>query len=145
MIQMFLRGVRRSLALRDLTALLAVPQGFTLSVSGTLAACIGQRGTAALLDVWLFAIGAAVGFCSLALLTARAPRSAPNGTIDMSRVAVLNALPVVVIPAAVGATVWIASTAVAFLVAGALTAGLYVALLACVVARVRRPPRPTGA
>ena len=39
-------------AVRCLTAQLAVPQGFTLSVGGTLAATIGQHGTPGPFDVW---------------------------------------------------------------------------------------------
>jgi hypothetical protein len=46
-------------AVRGLTAQLAAAQGFTLSIGGTLAATIGQRGGSDLFDVWLFVAGRA--------------------------------------------------------------------------------------
>lgn len=124
-------------AVRGLTAQLAVPQGFTLSAGGTLAATIGQHGTPGLFDVWLFAVGAGVSFCLLAMLSGSASRVASAGQVALSRAMVLNVLPVVVIPAAVGCAALVPSRPVSFLLAGGLASGLYVVLLAAVAAHGR--------
>jgi hypothetical protein len=126
------RGLRW--AVRGLTAQLAVPQGFTLSVGGTLAATIGQHGTPGLFDVWLFALGAGVSFCLLALMSGSATRSSPADRVPLSRALVLNVLPVVVIPTAVGCAALVPSRPLDFLLAGALASGLYVVWLGVIAA-----------
>ena len=130
------RGLRW--AVRGLTAQLAVPQGFTLSVGGTLAATIGQHGTPGLFDVWLFAVGAGASYCLLAMLSGSATRSGPPDHVPPSRALVLNVLPVVVIPTAVGCAALVPSRPLAFLLAGALASGLYVVLLGVIAAYARR-------
>ena len=55
----------------------------------------------------------------------------------LSRAMVLNVLPVVVIPAAVGCAALVPSRPVSFLLAGGLASGLYVVLLAVVAAHGR--------
>jgi hypothetical protein len=128
-------GLRR--VVRGLTVQLAVPQGFTLSVGGTLAVTIGQHGTPGLLDVWLFAVGAGVSFCLLAVLSGSALQGGPVEQVSLPRAAVLNVLPVVVIPAAVGCAALVSSQQLDFLLAGALASGLYVLLLGLVATYAR--------
>jgi hypothetical protein len=128
-------GLRR--VMRGLTVQLAVPQGFTLSVGGTLAVTIGQHGTPTLWDVWLFAVGAGVSFCLIAVLSGSAQRPGSAGHVSLSRAAVLNVLPVIVIPAAVGLAVLVPSRQWDFLIAGALASGLYVVLLGLVATYLR--------
>ena len=127
-----------------LTTLLVVPQGFTLSVSGTLAAAIVQRGAVAVIDIWLFAVGAGVSFCLLALMSGSVSRSGPRPPLALSRVAVLNVVPVAVIPAAVQCAALVADRGLSFLLAGALATVLYVALLGCVAACLGGKPRATA-
>jgi hypothetical protein len=126
------RGDGLGYAVRGLTVQLAVPQGFTLSIGGTLAAAIGQRGTSDLFDVWLYVVGAGLSFCLLALASGSALGARAGRTGSVSRATVLNVLPVVVVPAAVGAAALIASRPFAFLVAGAVASGAYVTLLGIV-------------
>jgi len=124
-------------AVRRLTIQLAAPQGFTLSIGGTLAATVGQRGASDLLDVWLFVMGAGLSFCLLALMSGSALRGAPRG-VPVSGAAVLNVLPVVVVPTAVGCAALVAPRPLGFLAAGALASGVYVTLLGVIAMRASR-------
>lgn len=113
---------------------LVVPQGFTLSVSGTLAATIVQRGAATVTDIWLFAVGAGLSFCLLALMSGSVARSGTRPQLVLSRVAMLNVLPVAVIPAATQCAALVADRGLSFLLAGPLATGFFVAPLGVVVA-----------
>jgi hypothetical protein len=132
------RGGGLRYALRGLTAQLAAPQGFTLSIGGTLAATVGQRGVSDLFDVWLYVMGAGLSFCLLALMSGSALRAGPGRGVPVSRAAVLNVLPVVVVPAAVGCAALITSRPFGFLAAGALASGVYVTLLGFIAMRASR-------
>ena len=129
-------------AVCSLTTVLVVPQGFTLSVSGTLAATIVQRGAVAVIDIWLFVVGAALSFCLLALVSGGVARSGARPQLALSGVAMLNVLPVAVIPAAVQCAALIADRGLGFLLAGALATGLYIGLLGVVAAFL--PGKPHG-
>ena len=78
-----------------------------------------------------------MSFCLLAVLSGSAIHGGPAAQVSLSRAAVLNVLPVAVIPAAVGCAVLVPSRLLDFLLAGALASGLYVVLLGLVAAYLR--------
>lgn len=121
-------------AVRMVATTLIVPQGFTLSIAGTLAATINHRGRAELLDVWLFLVGAGFVFCLLALVSGCTSRTADSRGGPISGVAVVNVVPVAAMPAAVVGAAWIPADGPGFLTAGALAVVLYVTALAGLVA-----------
>lgn len=122
---------RTAATLRGTLTMLAAPQGFTLSIAGTLAATIGQRGVPGLLPVWLFVVGSSAGFCLLALAVGAASRArAELAAGGLSGRAVLNAAPLAVVPFAVGGSSWIPNALGAYVAAGALATTSYVVILA---------------
>ena len=116
---------------RGLTHLLAGPQGFTLSIGGSLAVAIGHAGYRGLLPVWLFVLGAGAGFCAIALASG-AHRDAPM-PIGMLGLALLNLVPVAVLPLAAMAMWWIDNVDAAFFVCGLVAAASYVLLFAALI------------
>ncbi|MGD9526488.1 hypothetical protein [Pseudonocardia sp.] len=116
-------------ATREAGLLLGAPQGFTLSVAGTLAAVVGQRGMPGPWAAWLFVTGAGLGFCALLLAVGAHHERAVHPPGGLRGGAVFNLLPVAVVPAAVLGTTWIATGAVAFFVAGAIAVIGYLVLL----------------
>ena len=137
--------LRPHFALRDLTSALVVPQGFTLSIAGTLAGTIGQRGIPHIFDVWMFVVGAGLSFCVLAILSGNTRGSARPRPLSISGKATLNLVPIAVMPGAVVGAGFIPNPSVGFLVAGVLASGLYVALLAVVLRLATRRRAVTGA
>lgn len=116
-------------ATREAGLLLGAPQGFTLSVAGTLAAVVGQRGMPGPWPAWLFVTGAGLGYCAVLLAAGAHHERAARPTRGLRGGAVFNLLPVVVVPAAVLGTAWIAAATVAFFLAGAIAVTSYVVLL----------------
>ncbi|MGE3286189.1 MAG: hypothetical protein AB7J32_08810 [Pseudonocardia sp.] len=116
-------------ATREAGLLLGVPQGFTLSVAGTLAAVVGQRGMPGPWPAWLFVTGAGLGFCAVLLAVGAHHEPAVRPVGGLRGGAVYNLLPVAVVPAAVLGTAWIAAAAVAFFAAGAIAVVSYLVLL----------------
>lgn len=129
-------------AVRDLTRMLVVPHGFTLSIAGTLAATVADRGGAGVMDVWLFVLGAGLGFCALAAVsgaaTSRPGRRASEPPAATGAV-VFNLAPLAVVPGAGLGSSWTASHGLGFLLAGLIATIAYVALLGLVVAITARP------
>jgi hypothetical protein len=130
---------------------LGVPQGFTLSVAGTLAALAGQRGMPGPWPAWLFVTGGGLGFCAVLLAVGAHHDRAAGSTGGLRGRAVFNLLPVAVVPAAVLGTAWIAADTLAFFVAGAVVVVAYVVLLGALAwltspgddgGRPVRPPAP---
>ncbi len=105
--------------------MLVVPQGFTLSVTGVFAITLGHLGYPGPAGIWLFVAGAAAGFCGVTLASG-AHREVSNRAVSITGPALLNLLPILVIPTACGATWWVSSDSVAFLAAGICAAALYV-------------------
>ena len=138
------RPLRMWPVLRGTTSMLAAPQGFTLSVAGTLAATIGQRDVAGLLEVWLFVVGGSAGFCLVAVAGGVLHRPGPRGGLSVSRRAVLNVAPVAVVPVAVGGSLRIPSDPLAFLVAGGLATTCYVVMLTLLLWFTGRGRVPDG-
>ena len=109
--------MRWAVAMRALTQALAVPQGFTLSIAGTLTAIIGHYGHPGFLPIWLFVAGSGVGFCTMALGTS-AHRTTPSSGPPVLGAAILNIAPVFVVPAAVAVSWWLKPIELSFFIAG---------------------------
>ena len=129
--------MRWGVAIRALTQVLAVPQGFTLSVAGTLTATIGHYGHPGFLAVWLFVAGSGVGFCTMALATS-AHRTRPPSGAPVLGAAILNIAPVFVVPAAVAVSWWLKPTGLSFFIAGLVAMIGYISWLGAYVLVVRR-------
>lgn len=105
--------------------MLVVPQGFTLSVAGVLALMIGHQGFPGLLAIWLFIAGASIGFCAITLASG-AHTETSNRHVSIVGMALMNLLPVLVVPAACSASWWVGNKSTAFLIAGFCSTVLYV-------------------
>ena len=133
------------MSIRDEVNRLVVPHGFTLSVGGVLAISVGHQEIATPWEVWLFLVGAVGGF-STSILVSAAHRSDVRPAPPLAGAALFNLVPLVVVPLAVSASWWVASHALAALLAGFVTSFGYLALLAAVLtvltAQRRRRPGP---
>ncbi len=130
------------LAVRGLVNMLVVPQGFTLSVTGTFAITLGHRGFPGPVVIWLFIAGAGLGFCGITLISG-ARREAPGRPVSIAGLAMMNLLPAVVVPAAWSASWWISGKTASFLVAGACTSVFYLAGLAAFLVLLHPRTRAT--
>jgi hypothetical protein len=119
-------------AVRGISHMLVVPQGFSLSVTGVFAITLGHRGFPGPVVIWLFTVGAGLGFCCVTLASGahRETSSRPASIVGM---AVANLLPVVVVPAACSISWWIGDKAACFLAAGAGVSVFYLTGLAAFI------------
>jgi hypothetical protein len=113
-------------ALRPTVQMLAIPNGFTLTIGGVLAIAVGDRGYPGVLALWLYVVGGCVGFCLMSALAAAHTRLSDQAGPVSDR-AVFNLVPVAVVPIVYAATHWIADDAGQFALAGFLAVTLYVA------------------
>src|SRR4029077_5798882 len=102
---------------RGLAHQLAAPQGFTLSIAGTLAISIARHPAPRASAIWLFVLGAGVAFCISALVVG-AHRESMTMPVSFLGIALLNLVPVAVVPVAAAAGWWIHNDRVALLVSG---------------------------
>ena len=56
-------------AIRGITHMLVVPQGFALSMTGVFAITAGHRGFPGPTAIWLFVTGAGAAFCGVSLVS----------------------------------------------------------------------------
>lgn len=112
---------------------IAAPQGFTLSVGGTLAGTIAERETTQVFDIWLFVVGGSASFCLLVLITSGTSRTRHYATASLSGLTMLNLLPIVVMPTALVIASSVPGRHLGIAVAGALTTGLYLVFLVALV------------
>jgi len=100
-----------------LAQMLIVPQGFTLAVGGSLAVCIGRHGFPGPAGVWLFVVGAAVGYWLVVIFVGAVcePVHQPVGIVGLG---LLNVTAVFVVPIVTVAHWWIPNEDIAFLAAG---------------------------
>ena len=112
-------------SVRGITHMLVVPQGFTLSVAGVLALTIGHQGFPGLLAIWLFITGASIGFCAITLASG-AHTEVSNRHVSIVGIALMNLLPILVVPAACSASWWVDNESAAFFIAGFCATVLYV-------------------
>ena len=146
-------------AIRGITHMLVVPQGFALSVTGVFAITAEHRGFPGPIVIWLFVAGAGFGFCCVTLASG-AHREASSRPVSIVGMAMTNLLPTVVVPAACGSSWWISDKPACFLTAGACASVFYLAGLAAFIVilhlglprvshqpawpRSRRRPRSAG-
>lgn len=110
---------------RGAVQMLVGPQGFTLSVGGTLAVLIGRRGYPGVVGIWPFVIAAGVGFAVAARATAADSHDEGGGRIVGP--SVYNFTPVVIVPVVPTVAAWLPNDDLAFALAGALVTSSYVA------------------
>jgi hypothetical protein len=77
---------------RGLSHLLVAPQGFTLSIAGTLAISV-QRHAPDAFAIWMFVLGGGLAFCATAL-TVGALRETMTLPVNFVGLALLNLVPV---------------------------------------------------
>lgn len=119
-------------AIRGITHMLVVPQGFSLSVTGVFAITVGHRGFPGPVVIWLFMVGAGFGFCFVTLAS-EAHRETSSRPVSIVGMAMMNLLPAVVVPAACTASWWIGDKPACFLIAGACASVFYLAGLAAFI------------
>jgi hypothetical protein len=121
---------------RGLSHLLVAPQGFTLSIAGTLAISV-QRHAPDAFAIWMFVLGGGLAFCATAL-TVGALRETMTLPVNFVGLALLNLVPVGVVPLAAVAGWWIHRDSAAMFVSGAVAVIAYVWGLAGFLALTRR-------
>jgi hypothetical protein len=107
---------------------MVIPQGYTLSITGSFAVSIHRYGFPSDSNAVGFVAGAVVAFMALATID----RNSLRGEIARHPrrfVALLNVVPVVVVLAVVAATAMVGSAEIGFPLAGLLGAGGYVVLV----------------
>jgi len=131
--------------LQRMTAQIAVPFGFTLTISGVIISSAARWHSPGMWDAWLFVAGA---FCAHLVLTlvARVRTRPADGQSPL----LINVVPLIAVPLAVGGSEWIESRELGYLAAGFLGCGLYVAGVAVSAAvwtrfAGRRRPREVSA
>lgn len=112
-------------SLRDIARHMVVPQGFTLSIAGTIATLVGRRHDTAPLTVWLFIVGAGVGYVLVSLVSGSHRGAASPGSLSIEGVRVLNLVPVVVVPLATWTADLIPYTPAAFACGGFVAVAAY--------------------
>lgn len=128
-------------ALAGVVRQLVVPQGFTLSIAGTLAIQLGHRPHTGPVAIWLFVLGAGVGCCTVvrAVGAHRGQAAAPDA---ISGYRLFNLAPVVIVPVASLASWWIANPPAGLLISGFVAAAGYVNAVAVFFRLVgRQEPR----
>jgi hypothetical protein len=115
---------------------LLVPHGYALSVGGTLAMLIGERGYPGSLPLWMFV---AASNATLLLFAATCPRLDVDGPHDGGSVA-FNFAPAVAMPAAALSGTHLGPDPVAFPCAGTIATATYVILVAVQVRRISPLP-----
>jgi hypothetical protein len=120
-------------AMRQVAQSLVIPQGFTLSVSGSMGTLVGERGYPGALAVWLFVLGGGLGFCAVTAGSGlhHDPGARPE---PVTGPAVFNLVPVAVVPTVLLIAGLIGSDRVAFAIAGFLAVVLYMSGLTGLIA-----------
>lgn len=110
----------------DIVRHIMVPQGFTLSVAGTLATMICQRTDITPFAIWLFVVGSG---CSYGLITVGSRAGAEPTTNPAERAHIVNLTPIIVVPITTMSARLIHYTPAAFACAGFVTVLVYVGVL----------------
>jgi hypothetical protein len=119
---------------------MVVPQGFTLSIAGSLGTLLGERGYPGALAVWLFVLGGGVGFCTVTGFSG-VHGDAEARPEPVTGPALFNLLPVTVVPTVFLTAGLIGSDRLAFAVAGFLVVILYLIGMAGLIRLLDRPFR----
>jgi hypothetical protein len=118
---------------------LAVPQGFSLSTTGVFAILLEHRPHPGPTAIWLFIVGAAVGF-AIVVRTSGAHRSG-SAIQSASGYQLFNLSPVAVVPAVSLIVWWIPLVPVAFALGGLSTSCGYLLAVASVFHAIQSAPR----
>jgi hypothetical protein len=120
-----------------LAQMLIVPQGFTLAVAGSVTICVGRHGFPGPLGVWLFVVGAAVGYWTVVAVVGALgePVHRPVGIVGPG---LLNVTAVVVVPLVALANWWVPNEDAAFLVTGLAVHLTYIPLAAAGLGLLQR-------
>ena len=115
---------------------LAVPQGFTLSTTGVFAILLEHRPHPGAVTIWLFVVGAALGF-SVMVRASGAHRS--GSTLrTASGYQLFNLSPVAVVPVASLIVWWVPLEPVAYALGGLSASSAYLLAVASLFQAVRR-------
>jgi len=105
---------------------MVIPEGFTLSVAGTLATLVGERTDTHPLAIWLFVTAAGVGYGLVGIAHSAHRRTVPSATLTINGLRLLNPVPILVVPVATSIANQIPHTPVAFACAGFLAVAGYI-------------------
>jgi hypothetical protein len=123
--------------------MLVVPQGFTLAVGGSVTICVGRHGFPGPIAVWLFVVGAAIGYWLVvgAVGALGQPVHQPVGIVGLG---LLNVTAVFVVPLVTLANWWIPNEDTAFLVTGLAVHLTYIPLSAAGLGFLQRAGAENG-
>lgn len=107
---------------------LVIPQGYTLSIAGSLAVAVRRYGFPSDLEAWGFVAGAVLAFVVLAIIAHGVLRGS-IATLPMGLRALINVVPLIVVLVVVWLVGLMASASIGFPLAGLIGAGGYVVLL----------------
>lgn len=125
--------------LRKTVSSLTVPQGYTLSIAGTLAVAGHRYGPPTLVEGWFFVLGAVVVFLALAAFSVRDGSRSPDTVVTSGRLA-FNAVPLASMAAGAGTSCAIPWSPVGYPAAGIVAVLAYVLLVAIFSAWIAGPP-----
>jgi hypothetical protein len=119
-------------SLRLVSQTLVVPQGFTLSIAGTLATLVGERGYPGAFGIWLFVLAAGLAFCWVVGGAGlhRDPEARPD---PITGRATFNLAPAAVVPCVYWLQKAVGNDRLAFLLSGFVAVALYLVVLAASV------------
>jgi hypothetical protein len=146
------KGITAAAAVREIARHMVIPQGFTLSVAGTIATLVGERTDTRALTIWLFVTGAGVGYGLVGIAGGAHRRTVPSATLTINEHRLLNPVPILVpilvVPVATSIANQIPYTPVAFACAGFLAVAgyigglsLFLSLFSSASILLRRPRR----
>jgi hypothetical protein len=131
-------------AARHIARQIMIPQGFTLSIAGTIATLVGQRSDTAPVAIWLFVVGAGLSYAMISLASRAHSDVAPHGDEPIQRMRFPNLMPILVVPISTWTSALIPYTPASFACAGFLAVTTYVGSLSALprlIAVVGRRPR----
>jgi hypothetical protein len=117
--------------------MLIVPQGFTLAVAGSVTICVGRHGFPGPVGVWLFVVGAAIGYWLVVAVVGALgePVHQPVGIVG---VGLLNVTAVFVVPVVALVNWWVPNEDTAFFVTGLAVHLTYIPLAAAGLGLLQR-------
>jgi hypothetical protein len=126
-------------ALPSVARQLAVPQGFSLSMTGVFAILLEHRPHPGSAAIWLFIVGAALGFATV--VRASGAHRSGSALQPASGYQLFNLSPVVVVPAVSLIVWWIPLVPVAYALGGLSASCGYLLAVASIFHAMRSAPR----
>jgi hypothetical protein len=121
------------------TRQLAVPQGFTLSTSGAFAILLQRHPGPGAIAIWLFVVGAGVGYAAVATVSKAHRSSAVIGSVHGLQL--FNLSPIVVVPLISLVHWWIQDIPLAYSLAGVAVGVAYPLAVSVLFLLARPQPR----